>query len=171
MSWIPLIEQPSDERVQAVFEDIHTQLGEVPDIFRIYANSHALLELMWHQYSNLMLIGHLSPQLKEGIALMVSADNHCDSGIVLHSAHLQKLGVDPKEVLRVRLNPDHAHYPPKEHALLEVARHASIAPHDHGERLIKRAREQGASDEEITEALAVTGLISGMNRAADMAGI
>lgn len=171
MSWIPLNEQAPDERVQAVFEDIRTQLGEIPDIFRAYANDTPLLELMWAQYSKLMLIGHLSPQLKEGIALMVSADNRCDSGIVLHSAHLEKYGVDPKEVLRIRTNPDHAHYNPKDHALLEVARHAILAPHDHGERLIKLARERGATDAEILEALAVAGMVSGLNKASDLMGL
>lgn len=171
MSRMALIEQPADERVRVTFEDIRTQLGEIPDIFRVYANNPPLLELIWHQYSNLMLIGNLSPQLKEGIALMVSADNHCDSGISLHSAHLIRLGVDPKEVLRIRTNPDHAHYEPKEHALLEVARHTIIAPHDHGEKQIKVARDSGASDTEIIEAMAVAGLITGLNKSADMLGL
>ncbi|MFV8782064.1 carboxymuconolactone decarboxylase family protein [Microbulbifer sp. SA54] len=171
MSWIPLVEKAPDERVHAIFDDIRTQLGEIPDIFRAFANAPALLELIWAQYSNLMSLGHLSPQLKEGIALMVSADNRCDSGIAHHSAHLEKYGVDPREVLRIRTNPDHAHYNPRDHALLEVARHAILAPHDHGERLIKLAREQGASDGEILEALAVAGMVSGLNKASDLMGL
>lgn len=171
MSRIPLVEQPSDERVHAVFEDIRTQLGEIPDIFRAYANDPPLLELEWQQYSRLMLIGNLSPHLKEAIALMVSADNHCDSGISLHSGHLTRLGVDPKEVLRIRTDPDHAHFEPKDHALLEVARHTIISPHDHGEKLIELANREGAKDAEIVEAIAVAGLVTGLNRAADMLGL
>ncbi|WP_295799777.1 carboxymuconolactone decarboxylase family protein [uncultured Microbulbifer sp.] len=171
MSRISMVVQPADERVHAIFEDIRTQLGEIPDIFRVYANDPPLLELMWQQYSNLMLLGNLSPHLKEGIALMVSADNHCDSGIALHSSHLTRLGVDPKEVLRIRTDPDHAHFEPKDHALLEVARHTIISPHDHGEKQIKLARVDGANDAEILEAMAVAGLITGLNKVADMLGM
>ncbi|WP_377564373.1 carboxymuconolactone decarboxylase family protein [Microbulbifer celer] len=171
MSRITLIENPADERVKAIFEDVRTQMGGIPYLFRAYANSPPLLEHFWEQYRNLMFIGRLSRPLKEAIALMVSADNHCDYGISLHSHALESLGVPAKEILRIRTDPDHAHFPPKEHVLLEVARHANIAPHDHGERLITEARKTEATDAEILEALAVSGMIAGTNRTADMLGL
>ena len=171
MSRITLIEQPADERVHAVFDDIRTQLGGIPYLFRAYANNPPLLSLLWEQYSNLMLIGKLSRPLKEAIALMVSADNRNDYGISLHSENLRTLGAEPKEILRIRTDPDHAHFEPREHALLEVARHENAAPHDHGERLLKVAREAGASDAEILEAISVAGLITACNKATDFLDI
>lgn len=168
MSRVPLVTTTTDDRLQETFADIRTHLGEIPDIFRAYANDPPLLDLVWHQFGSLMSIGSLSPHLKEAIALMVSADNHCDTGIALHSAHLTRLGVDPHEVLRIRTDPDHAHFEPKEHALLEVARQAIIAPHDHGEKLIELARDNGASYGEILEAMTVAGMITGMNKVAEM---
>lgn len=171
MSRIPLVDSPADERVAATFGEIERQLGSVPNLFRGYARHPALLALNWERYKALMLQGYLPRQLKEGIALVVSADNHCDYGIYHHSAALEELGVDPKEVLRIRTHPDHAHFLPQEHALLDLARHANFAPHDHGERLVNAARAEGASDEEIAEALGVMELVAGFNRFVDMLGI
>ena len=158
MSRIPLVETPSDEAVASVLGDIRTQLGFVPAVFRAYANNPVILAQLWNRYQHVMLTGNLSPQLKEGIALMVAADEHSDYGIRLHSGALQKLGVDPHEVLRIRTDPDHAHYNPKDHALLEVARHGNTAPYDHGDKFLNAARDAGAGDAEIVEALAVAGL-------------
>ena len=170
MSYMPLVstaaDTPHESQVAAVLDDVHTQLGAVPNLFRAYANNPTILAQLWDRYQHVMLTGHLSPRLKEGIALMIAADEHSDYGISQHSALLQKLGVDPEEVLRIRTDPDHAHYDRKEHALLEVARQGNSSPHDHGDRVVDAAREAGASDAEILEALAVAGLAAELSHAA-----
>ncbi|MBN8432009.1 hypothetical protein JF535_14245 [Microbulbifer salipaludis] len=166
MSLLPLTDSHSDPRVTEVLDDIRTTLGMVPAIFRVNGGNPTILSVLWKRYQHVMLTGSLSPKLKEGIALMVAADEHSDYGIALHSTALQKLGVDPHEVLRIRTDPDHAHYEPKDHALLEVARHANKSPHDHAERFVEAARERGASDEEILEALAVAGLAAELSHTA-----
>lgn len=166
MSHMPLVETPVEERVHAVLDDIRITLGMVPGIFRACANNPTILALFWERYQHVMLTGALSPKLKEGIALMVAADEHSDYGIALHSVALEKLGVDPREVLKIRTDPDHAHYDYKDHALLEVARHANNRPFDHAGEVIDTARKSGASDAEIIEALAVAGLASEVSRTA-----
>jgi len=166
MSHIPLIDAHAEERVAEVLSDIRITLGMVPAIFRAYANNPTVLATLWERYRHVMLTGNLSPKLKEGIALMVAADEQSDYGIALHSAALQKLGVDPKEVLRIRTDPDHAHYEPKDHALLEVARHANNNPYDHAGQVTDDARARGASDAEIIEALAAVGLASELSKTA-----
>lgn len=171
MSRIPLVDQPTDEWVLAIFSEIEDELGSVPNLFRAYAHHPMLLRMNWDKFNALMLHGRLSQQLKQGIALVVSADNHCDYSIFYHSAVLQELGVDPKEVLRIRAHPNHVHYPAKEHELFDLARHANTAPYDHGERLLAAARDAGASDEEIVEALGVMEMIAGFNRFADVLGL
>ncbi|WP_160154018.1 hypothetical protein [Microbulbifer sp. ALW1] len=160
MSRIPLVEVPSDEAVVTTLSEVRTQLGFVPAVFRAFANNPTLLTQLWNRYQHVMLTGYLRPQLKEGIALMVAADEHSDYGIRLHSNALEKLGVDPHEVLKIRTDPDHAHYNPKDHALLEVARHGNSTPYDHGDKVLDAARSAGAEDAEIIEALAVAGLAS-----------
>lgn len=167
MSRIALVESPAEDRVLEIYSEIEDELGAVPSLFRAYANAPWLLEANWQQFKALMLHGSLSAQLKEGIGLVVSADNHCDYGVYHHSATLQDLGVDPNEVLHIRTDPKHVHYPLKEHALFDLARHANLAPYDHGEHLMAKAREAGAKDDEIVEALCVMAMVAGFNRFAD----
>lgn len=155
---VEALETPAEEWVSEILEEVQAQLGFLPTVFRAYANSPALLAELWERYQRVMLTGGLSRTLKEGIALMVAADEHSDYGISLHSSELQKAGVDPKEVLRIRTNPDHAHFDRKDHALLEVARCGNSAPFDHGDRVVAHAQDSGASDADIVEALAVAGL-------------
>lgn len=167
MSRIALVDSPEEDRVLEIYSEIEDELGAVPSLFRAYAHDPRLLEASWQKFKALMLHGTLSAQLKEGIALVVSADNHCDYGVYHHSVTLQDLGVDPDEVLHIRADPKHVHYPPKEHALFALARHANLAPYDHGEHLIAKARELGAKDDEIVEALGVMEMVAGFNRFAD----
>lgn len=171
MSRIPLVESPTEERVLAVYTEIEAELGAVPSLFRAHAHQPALLEANWLKFKALMIHGCLSVQLKEAMGLVISADNHCDYGIYHHSVTLENLGVDPKEVMRVRIDPEHVHFSAKEHALFDLARHANIAPADHGERLIAEARKLGARDDEIIEALGVMELVSGFNHFADVLGL
>ncbi|WP_323847274.1 hypothetical protein [Microbulbifer magnicolonia] len=171
MSRIPLVDTPAEDRALQLFAEIKDQLGAVPSLFRAYAQHVALLEANWHKFKALMIHGCLSPQLKEGMGLVISADNHCDYGIYHHSVTLQNLGVDPKEVMRIRVDPKHIHFSAKEQALFDLARHANSSPDDHGERLIAAARKLGARDDEIVEALGVSELVAGFNHTADILGL
>lgn len=162
MSRVPLTYGESDpetgQRVSAVLDEVRAQLGFVPSVFRAYANNPTLLTELWDRYQHTMLTGNLPRRLKEEIALMVAADEHSDYGITLHSSALKQLGVESHEILRFRTDPDHTHLAPREHALLEIARHGNMSPHDHGERYIDHARDSGAGDADILEALAVASL-------------
>ncbi|MFC6635179.1 carboxymuconolactone decarboxylase family protein [Microbulbifer taiwanensis] len=171
MSHIPLVERPAEDRVEAVFADIEDELGGVPSLFLAFGHHPDMLETTWKGYKAVMIHGVLSPQLKEGIGLAISADNHCDYGIYHYSATLQELGVEVQEVMRIRTNPKHVHYSDKEHALFDLARRANKAPSDHGEHLIAEAQKLGARDDEIVEALAVMELVLGFNHFADVLGL
>ncbi|AMX02924.1 carboxymuconolactone decarboxylase family protein [Microbulbifer thermotolerans] len=171
MSRIPLVEFPTEDRVEAVFAEIEDELGAIPSIFRAFAHQPDLLEASWHRFKAVMVHGVLSPQLKEGMGLVISADNHCNYGIYHHSSNLEDLGVDPAEVMRIRVDPKHVHYSEKEHVLFDLARKANLSPNDHGEHLISKAQKLGARDDEIIEALAVMELVVGFNRVADVLGL
>lgn len=171
MSLIPLMESPADKRVEAVFDEIEDELGAVPTLFRAHAHHPALLEANWQKFKALMIHGCLSAQLKEGIGLVISADNHCDYGIYHHSVSLENLGVAREEVMRVRSHPDHLRFSDKEQALFNLARHANIDPENHGERLIAAARKVGARDDEIVEALGVMEMVVGFNHFANVLGL
>ncbi|WOX05207.1 carboxymuconolactone decarboxylase family protein [Microbulbifer pacificus] len=171
MSRISLMDREVEQQVSGIFEEVRTQLGFVPMLFRAYANNPTLLSELWDRYQHTMLTGGLSRRLKEEIALMVAEDEHSDYGITLHSSALRQLGMDPHEILRVRTDPDHAHLEPRDHALLEIARHGNLAPYDHGERYINHARDAGAADADILEALAVASLAAEISHVSSMLDI
>lgn len=164
MSRIPLVEMPEDDEVEAVFAEIESELGSVPNMFRVYAHHPELLRVKWEKFKVLMIHGCLSVRLTESIALVISTDNHNDYGIARYTELLRQRNVKPEEILKIRLDPDHAHLSTKEHALLELAHHANISPFDQGEKFIDAARREGASDMEIMEALGIMEYVSGMNR-------
>ncbi|GAA5525633.1 hypothetical protein Maes01_02205 [Microbulbifer aestuariivivens] len=164
MSWISLVQSPADAMSEAVFADIEQELGVVPNLFRAYAHHPSLLKANWDKYKALMLQGCLSARLKVAIALVVATDNRCDYCIARYSRLLQDLGLDPKQVLDIRTHPDQPHFAPSEHAILELARHANLDPYDHGERLVAAARDQGAQDDEMLEAIGVMEMITGFSR-------
>lgn len=172
MSRVPLTYGESDpetgQHVSAVLDEVRAQLGFVPSVFRAYANNPTLLTELWDRYQHTMLTGNLPRRLKEEIALMVAADEHSDYGITLHSSALKQLGVESHEILRFRTDPDHTHLAPREHALLEIARHGNMSPHDHGERYIDHARDSGAGDADIIEALAVASLAAEISHVSAM---
>ncbi|WP_105103788.1 carboxymuconolactone decarboxylase family protein [Microbulbifer pacificus] len=168
MSRISLTNGDMERRATDILGEVREQLGFVPTVFRAYANHPTLLAELWDRYQHTMLTGGLSRRLKEEIALMVAADEHSDYGITLHSNALRQLGMDPHEILRVRTDPDHAHLEAREHALLEIARHGNLSPHDHGERYIEHARDAGAADADILEALAVASLAAEISHVSAM---
>ncbi|MEW5248707.1 carboxymuconolactone decarboxylase family protein [Microbulbifer sp. 2201CG32-9] len=166
MDRITLVESSADKRVAAIFQEILDEKGCIPNIYRAYAHDPRLLETNWSRFKALMIGGCLSVVLKECIALVVATDNQCDYFIRRHTAVLQELGVDPQEVLRIRTHPDEPHLSPKDHALLELARYANLTPYDHGERWLDAAQAQGASDEEIVEALGMMEWYAGASKLA-----
>ncbi|WP_237060166.1 hypothetical protein [Microbulbifer sediminum] len=164
MSRIPLVQRPADEMVEQVFAEIEDELGSIPNMFRAYANHPEILRLNWERFKVLMMHGCLSVRLKESIALVVSADNRNEYGIARYSELLQEREVNPHEILKIRLDPDHAHLSSKEHALLALAHRAHQSPFDHGEKFVDAARREGATDMEIVEALGVMEFMAGANR-------
>ncbi|WP_250463851.1 carboxymuconolactone decarboxylase family protein [Microbulbifer litoralis] len=168
MGLIPLMEIPVEDRVSVVFDEIRDELGAIPTLFRAHAHHPALLEANWYKFKALMIHGCLSAQLKEGIGLVISADNHCDYGIYHHSVSMENLGVARDDVMRIRNHPDDVHFSDKEQALFNLARHANLDPDNHGEKLIIAARELGARDDEIIEALGVMEMVVGFNHFASV---
>jgi uncharacterized peroxidase-related enzyme len=88
--------------VRKVFDDIkHTKnIDFVPAFWRALATHPAQLELVWTQLKTLMhpeaagRTSRLDPQVREMIALAVSATNGCSYCVNSHTAALKKLGID-----------------------------------------------------------------------------
>jgi|AntDeeMetagen285_2_1112576.scaffolds.fasta_scaffold00694_9 uncharacterized peroxidase-related enzyme len=161
------VQEASDGKVRAIFDEIRQREGYVPNLFRAYAHNPDLLEQAWNRVKSLMYRGELSPRLKNAIATIVSHDNGCDYCVAHHKQMLKTLGVDPRDLSTFMATSKPAFLDRREALLLQLAREANRNPHGMSLDLIRSAREAGASDSEIMEAIGVMELYSSFNRMLD----
>lgn len=161
------LQEPSDEKVRAIFGEIREKEGYVPNLFRAYAHNPDLLEQAWNRVNSLMYNGQLSPRLKNAIATIVSHDNGCDYCVAHHKRMLKTLGVDPRDLSTFMATSEPNFLDPMDAQLLQLAREANRNPHGLSPDLIANAREAGASDSVIMEAIGVMELYSSFNRMLD----
>jgi AhpD family alkylhydroperoxidase len=98
----PLEEHQATGPVATIFADIKQtkKIDFVPALWRTIATNHTQLEVVWKSVKTLMhpeAVGRLSrldPQIREIIALAVSATNGCAYCVNSHTAALRKLGMD-----------------------------------------------------------------------------
>src|SRR6202040_4103934 len=98
----PLEEHQATGPFATIFADIKQtkNIDFVPALWRTIATNHTQLELVWKSVKKLMhpeAVGRLSrldPQIREIIALAVSATNGCAYCVNSHTAALRKLGMD-----------------------------------------------------------------------------
>lgn len=98
----PVAENEARGKVAEIFADIKRvkNIDFVPNFWRILASNPVQLELVWMTLKTLMhpeAVGRkarLEPQVREIIALAVSATTGCAYCINSHTAALRKLGMD-----------------------------------------------------------------------------
>jgi AhpD family alkylhydroperoxidase len=102
----PIEESQATGKVAALFDDIKQtkNINFVPALWRTIATNPTQLEVVWTTLKTLMhpeAVGRnarLNPQMREMIALAVSATNGCPYCVNSHTAALRKLGVDQETV-------------------------------------------------------------------------
>jgi AhpD family alkylhydroperoxidase len=98
----PIEELQATGTVAAIFADIKRtkNIDFVPALWRTIATYPTQLELVWTSLKTLMhpeavgRVSRLDPQMREIIALAVSATNGCPYCVNSHTAALCKLGMD-----------------------------------------------------------------------------
>ncbi|MFN2361286.1 MAG: carboxymuconolactone decarboxylase family protein [Marinobacter sp.] len=158
------VQQSDNEKVAHVFDDILQTEGFVANIFRAFAHQPEVLEQNWAREKALMHGGILSSKLKSAIVVVVSADNGCPYCVHHHRAALMEEGLTLEGVNRVEQQPESAPLPEKEIALLLLARQANLNPRKAGLLFVGKARDCGATDAEIVEAMSVMELYSSWNK-------
>ncbi|WP_342631581.1 peroxidase-related enzyme [Marinobacter alkaliphilus] len=167
----PLIEgidEPSDERVRRIFEDIRQKEGFVPNLFRAYAHQPDVLEYNWQREKSLMYGGILGEAFKSAIVVVVSADNGCGYCVHHHQVALQSAGFSQEEFTALLSDPESSRFTGREKALLALVRQANRDPHKPADALLARVRAEGATDAEIIEAMSVMELYSSWNKFLDV---
>lgn len=100
MPRIPLVADASkDPKTAELLNQVHKQMGTVPNIVATLAQSSAALEA-YLVFSGALGNGTFSNQLKEQIALTVAGVNSCDYCASAHSMLAGMAGVDEAEVTR-----------------------------------------------------------------------
>lgn len=87
--------------LQQIYQNLEKKLGKVPNIFQIMGNSPAALKAFLG-FNEAVSHFHLSPTLREQIALTVSQANHCQYCLSAHSAIGKNLGMGEQEILDAR---------------------------------------------------------------------
>lgn len=107
----------------------------------------------------------LTPVEREIIASVVSTENACTFCALSHEATACALASDDKIVERARTDP--ASFGPKMHALLEIAKHVADTGLSVDRVHIAKAREAGADDVAIHDAILVAAAFCMFNRYVD----
>lgn len=154
--------------VQAVFDEIQSVFGMIPNLFRTAAHFPPLLEANWRKFKAVMVGGKLPRKVKEIIALLVSKDNGCQYCVEAHTKALKAIGVRETELDAIyNENLERTELSVKEIHLITFARTANRAPNGIPESIFQRLRNSGATDVEIVEALGVMETFVGFNKFLD----
>ena len=168
MSRIPNIEVNAvQDKVLEVFSEIENAFGQVPNLFRAYANHPPLLEANWLKVKKVMMEGTLSRKVKETIAVLVSKDNGCNYCVAAHETALQSVGISTEEIRTIELDLASADFTEKELALILFARKANSSPLQVTDKEVEKLRASGASNAEIVETLGVMELFTSFNKFLD----
>ena len=140
------------EASKPILDAVHKQLGAVPNMFRLLAQSPAALQ--GFTANNGALTKTLDVKMRERIALAVAQLNGCDYCVSAHSyLGLNLAKISPEEVA---LNRKGKSGDAKANAALSFAAKVVRERGHISEADIKSVRDAGFSDGQIVEILAVT---------------
>jgi uncharacterized peroxidase-related enzyme len=168
MTRIKLIEkEDANDEVRAVYKDIEAAFGMVPNLFKTYAHFPALLKVNWEKTKVLLMGGKLPRELKESIAVVVSAANSCKYCVAAHSMALSVMGFSQERIDDLTRNIESPHITPRDKKILEYARKATITPHKITDTETDELKSFGLIDSQIVEVLGVMELFTGYNKFLD----
>lgn len=134
-------------KVKNLLDGVAAQLGSVPNIFKTFAQSPAVLEGFLN-FSGALAQGTLDASLREQIALTVAGVNACDYCASAHSFLAKATGVDSNEVTRnLQAKANDA----RTSAALRFAQTLVVERGHVTDNELQAVRSAGFSDEEIVE--------------------
>lgn len=151
--------------IQEKARPILEKTGKLGDIFKLLAvdkKVYFATDVMVQKY--LLEETHLSYDIKESIALLVSIENGCKMCVDVHKSIAKMLGLSDERIEEVLQGVDAIKTSDKEKALLNFCIRASKK--DNYKILkneIDALKDMGYSDVEIVEAVAITGYFNYIN--------
>src|SRR5215212_11916154 len=153
VSRLAVPEEPAlPEDIQALFEQLRTKPGFVPNVYRAYSLRPQQLRGFIALYDSIMMDeSGLTKAEREMIAVAVSAQNHCFYCLTAHGAVLRVRSGDEVLADTIAANYRAANLTPRQRAMLDLAvkitdNSAAIEDQD-----IVALRDHGFTDEDIMD--------------------
>ncbi len=150
MSRLAVVDPATAGDAKPILDAVQSQLGIIPNLFKVAANSPAALSGLV-QLSGALGNGSLDARLREQIALTVAQQNGSDYCLSAHSAIGAQAGLLNDDISRARAGDA---TDSKTDALLTLAREIVRERGDVGADAVARAKAAGATDGEIVEVVA-----------------
>ncbi|QPC82978.1 carboxymuconolactone decarboxylase family protein [Phototrophicus methaneseepsis] len=163
------LEQTTDPRVEAVFDEIRTELGFgiVPNLFKSMASNPTFLEGQWKTFKGVVLEGDVPRTLKEMVGVAISQANKSEYALRVHLHGLSALGMS-EEVLRTLVSDFAAcPLPEREKAVIRFGLRAAQRPGSIDEAAKQELRNLGLDDDEIFEIIITATLFTAVNQYTD----
>jgi uncharacterized peroxidase-related enzyme len=136
--------------VKELLDKTQAQLGRIPNLYRTMANSPAALD-GYLSFRAALVRGVLSSQLREQLALLIAAENHCEYCVSAHTFRGEKIGLSKTELTD---NQQAQSGDAKTTAALRFARAIMNAKGDVTDAELDAVRSAGWNDTEIAEIVA-----------------
>jgi uncharacterized peroxidase-related enzyme len=119
----------------------------------------------------ILLQGVLPPTVKQMISMTIAMQNNCRYCTVAHSNALESMGVPTEVIQSCAGDPDLAHVPPPQRAILKFGLKTARSPRSVTDADLQALRDHGLSDGEIMEVVMVAACSNFLNTWAEVSGI
>src|SRR5215213_1782680 len=165
-------EQTLPEDIQAIFADMRTKPGFVPNVYQAYSLRPQQLRGFIALYDAIMTEdSNLTKAEREMIAVAVSAQNHCFYCLTSHGAVLRIRSKDEVLADTIAANYRAADLTPRQRAMLDLAIKITIDSAAIGDQDLAALREHGFSDEDIMDIIQTAALFNYSNRVSSALGL
>jgi uncharacterized peroxidase-related enzyme len=160
-------EQALPEDILALFADMRTKPGFVPNVYRAYSLRPQQLRGFIALYDSIMNEDSgLTKAEREMIAVAVSAQNHCFYCLTSHGAVLRIRAKDEVLADTIAANYRAADLTPRQRAMLDLAIKVTTDSAAVGDHDIAALRDHGFTDEDIMDIIQTAALFNYSNRVA-----
>ena len=161
--------------VQEIYEDTMREMGLpfVLNWFKCQGSNPTLLRGNWEKLKSAMLRGQILFILKQLIIYNISKHKGCEYCTYAHGLIADNLSetLTDDANLKVTENIFSDYIPSSYKTAIQVVTNCALAPHNTTEEDFERLRDEGFSDPEIQELMALADLTNMLNTIADISGI
>lgn len=173
MAWINTIdEKEAKGELKEIYERIKEKRGKISNIMKVHSLNPKTMKSHLDFYLNLMFgDSNLSRELRELIAVVVSAANNCEYCMVHHGEALNHFLKDKKQLEKAIKNFASAKFPSKIKKMLEYAYKLTKTPDKITREDIEILRKSDFSDKDILDINLITSYFNFVNRIASGLGV